>query len=200
MRQFQSFAIVPGAGRSRRMGQSKLLLRVKGRLLIDTVLEAWIDSAITHTIVVVRADDAPLIKQCRQHAVQVVEADPPPREMRDSIEIGLQEVARQFAPRAHDAWIVAPADLPGLTPAAVDEVVSRYDPATPRIVIPCQGGRQGHPVLLPWRAAALFLDASDAGGLDRFLAAQPVERLDAFESPAALVQADLDTPEDLRRL
>jgi molybdenum cofactor cytidylyltransferase len=60
---FRSFAIVPAAGRSARMGAPKLLLPLGDRPVIDWVLAAWTASRVTRTVVVVRADDAPLLER-----------------------------------------------------------------------------------------------------------------------------------------
>ncbi|MCA9238238.1 MAG: NTP transferase domain-containing protein [Planctomycetales bacterium] len=196
---FRSFAIVPAAGRCRRMGASKLLLPMRGATLIDAVLRAWIESAVTQTVVVVRAADVALAERCRRHDVHVVAVDAEPREMRDSLEIGLQYAARRFAPQVDDAWLVAPADLPGLNAKSINAVLARYEPAAPRVVIPLGDGRPGHPVLLPWSEAAAFRSMRGAGGLDCFLRDRPAGKTDAFEPVDGVVRGDLDTPDDLRR-
>ncbi|HMP05911.1 MAG TPA: NTP transferase domain-containing protein, partial [Lacipirellulaceae bacterium] len=67
----RSFAIVPAAGRSVRMGAPKLLLPVAGRPLIDHVLAAWSASRSTRIVVVVRGDDHALATRCRQFPVEL---------------------------------------------------------------------------------------------------------------------------------
>ena len=58
---FRSFAVVPAAGRSERMGAPKLLLPLGDSTVIEHVLAAWTASPVTRTVVVVRADDAELL-------------------------------------------------------------------------------------------------------------------------------------------
>ena len=53
----RTFAIVPAAGHSRRMGQAKLLLPWAVGTVIDSVLQAWTTSSVDRTYIVVRAAD-----------------------------------------------------------------------------------------------------------------------------------------------
>ncbi|QDU89297.1 molybdopterin-guanine dinucleotide biosynthesis protein MobA [Pirellulimonas nuda] len=197
MRSFSSYAIVPAAGRSRRMGSDKLMLAVAGRPLIDSTLRAWTNSAADHVVVVVRGEDQPLRDRCRLAGVEVAAAGADPAEMRDSLEIGLRYVAERFAPEPNDAWLVAPADMPGLGPTAIDLVLAQYDARCPRVIVPRVAGKRGHPVLLPWSAAAAFTRSPPHEGLDAF-----VRRSRALEVPLAGPGAvlDIDTPADYRRL
>jgi molybdenum cofactor cytidylyltransferase len=197
MTEFSSFAIIPAAGRSRRMGTSKLLLEVAGRPLIEHLLQAWVDSAADKVVVVVRKNDAMLIKQCREFQVHVVPTGANPPEMRDSLEIGLQFVADSFAPRSNDAWLVAPADMPGLKPRAIDSVLSQYNPSSPRVLVPQVEGKHGHPALLPWSEAVGFRASPLDEGLNTYVRrSRPLEvRLD----DRGMVD-DVDTPADYRRV
>lgn len=192
------FAIVPAAGRSRRMGAPKLLLQLGGRTVIDTVLKSWIDSCVCETVVVARADDATLLARCRRHDVHLIATESKPIDMRATLIIGLHDIMRRLAPSGDDAWMVAPADLPGLTTSLINAVASRYDPLAPRIVVPCRGGRRGHPVLLPWSAAAPFCAAAGRSGLNEFLRRQPGAALNVIDVGAEPATVDLDTPLDLR--
>ena len=53
----RSFAVIPAAGRSQRMGQPKLLLPWGRTTVIEHVLGVWRASRVTHTVIVVHPDD-----------------------------------------------------------------------------------------------------------------------------------------------
>ena len=89
---FRSFAILPAAGRSARMGSHKLLLPWQGRTLIDHVLDVWKASEVTCTVIVVRADDTRLIDVCRRHDVHLVLPELAPAEMKISVQLALRHI------------------------------------------------------------------------------------------------------------
>jgi len=198
MATYRAFAIVPAAGRSQRMGARKLLLDVGGHAMIDAVLQSWCASAVDSTVVVARADDAELIDRCRRFNILLVATHADPPEMRDSLVIGLGHIERLCHPQATDAWLVAPADLPGLTAAAINEVLSQYDPEKPRIVAASVDGRRRHPVLLPWSEAAAFRSGPAIGGLDYFLSRRSA-MIDNVELDGRAALDDIDAPDDLLR-
>ena len=63
---YRCYAIVPAAGRSRRMGTPKLLLPFRDSVLMDCVLDAWLASRIDAVIVVVRRGDTALRQLCEK--------------------------------------------------------------------------------------------------------------------------------------
>lgn len=190
------FAIVPAAGRSRRMGEPKLLLAWKGSTIIDCVLRAWCDSDVTRVIVVLRKDDQLLASACQQRPIEIVRPDRDPLDMKESIQVGLRHVANIYKPTGHDQWMVAPADLPGLKSELINQLIVQAK-CRDRVTAPRFGGRQGHPVVLPWRLAEEVFTLSQNEGLDRILARQDINFVDL---PAACRVADVDTPAEYERL
>ena len=89
---------------------------------------------------------------------QVVRPESPPAEMKESVRLAL-EFASRCIPAPSDAWLLAPADMPGLTSATIDRVIAAYEADLVRrrpggrIHVPRFRGRQGHPVLFPWSMA-----------------------------------------------
>ena len=65
----RSFALIPAAGHSLRMGQPKLLMPVEGRPLILHMLAAWQASKVERVVVVVRPDDEQLADSRQQPPV-----------------------------------------------------------------------------------------------------------------------------------
>ena len=86
------FALIPAAGRSRRMGTSKLLLPWQGTTVIEHLIGTLTRPGIAAVVIVVRPDDHALQETVqRTHAIIIIPDHEPP-EMRDSVEIGLRAI------------------------------------------------------------------------------------------------------------
>jgi molybdenum cofactor cytidylyltransferase len=191
------FAIVPAAGRSVRMGRPKLLLPWGDATLVEQVLTAWRASRVNSVVVVVHPDDVKVAGLCRRAGAEVVTPRRPPEDMKASVGHALAHIGAQHAPTAADAWLLAPADMPGLSAALIDAVIAAHDAASPRVVVPTSSGRRGHPVLFPWSLAGEVPKLAAAAGLKEL-----VNRHQCVEIawPNASAFADVDTPEDYHRL
>ena len=199
----RTFAIIPAAGHSTRMGTPKLLLPLQGRPLILHTIEAWRRSRIDQVVVVVRPGDTGLAEVvCSANAVLVVPESPPP-DMKASIRAALVRIERDLAPQAQDAFLVAPADMPRLSPLVIDRLMDQHfssDQAS--ILVPTIAGRCGHPVLFPWPCADDVHRLPADAGLNT-LVEQSTPRLIPCEdliSTGEYPFADIDTPEDFRRV
>jgi molybdenum cofactor cytidylyltransferase len=192
-----SFCIVPAAGASVRMGTPKLLLPLRGTTIIEHVLAAWREGGVDRLFLVARAGDGELIARSRGAGAEVIEAAPPPADMKASVQIGLAYVAEHLQPRAEDVWLTAPADLPLLSAEVVRALLAAHDPAAPAVLIASHQGRRGHPILFPWPYAAKVEELAANEGLDRLVArSKPV----LIECGERAVCDDLDTPADYKRL
>jgi molybdenum cofactor cytidylyltransferase len=191
----RSFAIIPAAGKSGRMGTPKLLLPWRGRTVIECVLEAWQQGGVSYCVVVVAADDRRLIELCELAGATVVQPAKRPAEMRDSIALGLQFIQQQWQPTDVEPWLVAPADMPELPAALIAALLQQFD-STGEILVPQSPlGEAGHPICLPWRLADEYLRFT--GTLREF-----IHRHKTHPLPWSLDDtiADLDTPADYLRL
>ena len=193
----RTFAIIPAAGKSRRMGQPKLLLPWHGRMLIDSVLEAWTASDVWQTLVVVRRDDVALRAACERWPVEVVLPDNEPPDMKASLRCGLRYITRRFSPIDSDHWITAPADLPRIGAQLIDRILEMSRKHSDNIVAPKFADRVGHPVLFPWRFATGVFQLGADEGINLLLESESVRYVPL---PAEDRLADVDTPEDYERL
>jgi molybdenum cofactor cytidylyltransferase len=194
-------AIVPAAGRSERMGRPKLILPVGGLSVIAHVTDALRRGGADPVVVVVPPAAVPGASALAAEAARaggcVVVAEPPPADMRASVERGLDHVAQMaIPPRA--AFLLAPADSPGISAELVARIIARAEAEPDAIVIPQAQGRRGHPIALPWSLAAEIRGLPGDVGINALVArhAARVVTLDVAD-PTAL--ADLDTPDDYRR-
>jgi molybdenum cofactor cytidylyltransferase len=196
------FAIIPAAGHSVRMGTPKLLLPLAGKPLVLHAIEAWKRSIVEAIVVVVRAGDRALIDVVRNAGVALVEADPPPADMKASIQAALRHVERQYAPRGDAAFLVAPADMPHLAPAVIDRLIAEHARQGGRILVPTRAGRRGHPVLFPWNLEAKVHALGPEEGLDALVRGPAAVEIACDDLMAGTEQAfaDIDTPEQYRQL
>jgi len=192
----QSFAILPAAGHSARMGAPKLLLPWRGRPVIQHVLAAW-TAAVDCVALVVRADDRELIAACDDLGVDLVRPQPNPQDMKASIQAGLRHLEARYRPRPSDVCLIAPADLPRLSSAAIRCVLDAHDVARPAAIVPVVDGQRGHPILLPWAATTAVHDLQPHETLNSLLKRMPTREAICNDSSAF---QDLDTDEDYARL
>jgi molybdenum cofactor cytidylyltransferase len=194
---FKSFAILPAAGVSRRMGQHKLLLPWRGKSIIEHVLTSWQASRVDHVALVVRPGDERLAAIGHRLGVDIVVPPTDPAEMKESVRLGLAFVVEHYHPRPEDAWLVAPADLPRLTSQVIDRLVAAYRPGSWAAFVAVASGRRGHPLLLPFCRAAEVEVLPPGCGIKSIISAGDVVEVDV---QVAAIHEDLDTPEDYRRL
>jgi molybdenum cofactor cytidylyltransferase len=198
----RTFAVVPAAGHSTRMGEPKLLLPLAGEPLIWHTIRAWQRSQVDQIVVVVRPGDERLAEVvCRAGAILVTPAVPPP-DMKTSIQAALRHIDVQFSPVDADAFLFAPADMPRLSPAIIGALIKRYQHEHQRILVPTITGQRGHPVLFPWPLAAEVHALAENEGLDAIVRSHEPLRVACDEFVAAEEHpfADIDTPQDYRRL
>lgn len=191
------YAIVPAAGRSRRMGQPKLLLPWQGATVIEHVLAQWRQSAVDEVLLVVHREDAELAAVARAAGVEVLVPATPPPEMRDSVQHALAAITTRPDWNEQDVWLLAPADMPTLSATVIDQVLAAHDPQSPAIVVPRHAGKRGHPVLFPGTLAARVSEIPPDQGINVLLQAYPVRYLET--APPSVLQ-DIDTPDEYQAL
>lgn len=194
---FSSYAIVPAAGRSARMGQPKLLLDFRGQTIIETVLDAWLASSVDRTLVVVHPDDHALADVCEKKGATVIVPQEPPPHMKDSVLAGLDYLSSRCQPKPESVWLLAPADMPTLSSRVIDAVLSAHDPEHPRILVATRQKKRGHPVLFPWPLAGEVARLGPEEGLNQLVGRHDVQEVPVSEE---CIHFDVDTPEDYERL
>jgi molybdenum cofactor cytidylyltransferase len=164
-------------------------------------LAAWRQSRVDRVIAVIRPDDEPLADLLRSAGVDLVVPPVAPPDMKASIGFGLAHVAQHHQPGANDSWLVAPADMPGLSARVIDALIAQAAAKPGRVLVPTLAGRRGHPVLLPWPLAAELPLLAEGAGLNQLIDGHDplLVPCDAVEPDAAQAFADIDTPDDLKQ-
>lgn len=189
--------IVLAAGRSRRMGRPKPLLRLDGASFVESVTAALRDGGCD-PVVVVRGDgsdaDAEVQRLARDAGARVVINRHPGSEQIDSLRLALQAL-----PPTSDAAVVAPVDVPLVTAALVARLIARARESGAPITVPVRDGRHGHPVVF---ARAVFPELLTTDGPDGARAVVHAHQHELAEVPAdeSDVLTDVDTRADYERI
>jgi len=179
------------------MGQPKLLLPSGDTTVVEQTIAAWRASRVSRVIVTLHPGDVELRAIVERTGVDLVTADPPPADMKASVAYALEHVAKHYQPDAADVWLLAPADLPTLSAAAIDRLIAAHDCECPRILVAAHEHRRGHPVLFPWSFSAEVERLPADEGINSLLQQSSTDLIEC--GPTALAP-DLDTPQDYQQL
>jgi CTP:molybdopterin cytidylyltransferase MocA len=182
-------AILLAAGSSTRFGGEKLLAPWRGRLLYEHALDPLLASpGIVETLVVVKPGF--VVPPARPRCRFIVNPDHA-EGMGASLRTGVRA-----APAEAEAYLVALADMPRITPALIAFLIACHAVTGKPIVIPVCGGRRGHPVMIGAGLREALLAVSGDVGAREIIHAHP-EWVAQFETDDAAVLFDVDLPADL---
>ncbi len=195
MRSFRIFVIVPGAGLSRRMGKPKLLLPLGSKTVIEHTLDSFRGAGVAASVVVLRPNDVQLAAAISRTDSRMVFADPPPPDMRASVELGLYYLDETFGPDDSDVWVLCPGDCVGVSTELVTELLDRWAKDDADVLVPVYRERRGHPALFRWTLAKRLGNLPEGKGVNS-LRTLPGVRLVQHPVDCDSVLADMDTPDD----
>lgn len=183
--------VVLAAGRSSRMGHAKALTRIGHETALERVVRVAAAAGVPDRVVVVVAEPhAEVVRAAHPHLDVEWVLNPSPEQGRTgSLKRGLARV--ETAARV----LVWPVDHP----LARLDTVRRLLDASSDVVLPEQGGRGGHPLVLAGAALAEARALADDAPLRDVVRRDPgrVARVVVDDEG---VRANLDTPEDLEPL
>lgn len=189
-------AILLAAGQSRRMGAvNKLLADVDGQPMVRHALAA-IEASAAHAVIVVTGHEPEAIREALDgvdvtFAHNGLYADG----LSTSLGAGLLAV-----PSECEAAVVCLGDMPRISPAVIDRLISAYNPVEGRaICVPTRNGKRGNPVLFDRQFFAEVLEiGGDVGA--RHLIGQHEDLVAEVPMDDDAIFLDVDTPEALERL
>jgi CTP:molybdopterin cytidylyltransferase MocA len=185
---------VLAAGGGSRFGGGKLLAKLGGRPIIETVLHNLREASVDEIIVVVGADSQRLREVCERYGVRTVANEEWERGQSTSVLVGLR--ACDVKSRAA---VVLLGDQPFIGAEAVERLLAAFAEGA-KVAVATYGGKRRNPVLFS-REVWPLLEAELAGdeGARSVLRRYP-ELVVEVPCEGAGDPADVDTREDLRRL
>ena len=193
-------AVVPAAGRSRRMGRPKLLLPYGGSTVVGSLVSALVAGGVGEVVLVVASDRGLLARWGRAEGLTVAVNPDPTRGMLSSVRAGIAALGGAAALAARRApLLIAPGDLPALRPATVATLLRRSAAAGAPLAVPVHQGRRGHPLVISPRLVAEIEALDPAVGLRQLLDRHPDDLLGVEVDDPGVVY-DVDTPEDFREV
>jgi molybdenum cofactor cytidylyltransferase len=188
-------AVILAAGRSIRMGRSKLELPWEnGRSIISHVVNVFLRGGASPVLVVSGGMREAIEASLKGMEVDFVyNPDYAKGGMLSSLKVGL----RALETRRIKGALVSPADLPLLLPTTVRRLIQAWEDEKPSIVAPSYEKHRGHPVLISKMESRAIQKLSDDQTLRDFLRQREGEiSYLVVDDPGVLY--DLDTPEDYR--
>lgn len=200
----RALAIVPAAGRSRRMGRAKLLLPYGDDTIIGTLVTNLEDAGVRPVLLVLRPGASELRRWARSRSLPVSNNPEPERGMLSSIHAGIRALGgaarlAQLLTQSRAPLLVTPADFPALRATTVTDLLDHQARSERGLVLPTCGGRRGHPLLIHPRLLAAVDALDPAVGLHAILERHEHE-IETVETDDTGVLRDVDTAEDYRRL
>src|SRR5215470_1338238 len=110
----RSFAVIPAAGQSTRMGRPKLALPLGGRSVLERVVAAVRQAGVGATVVVIGPHVPELVPLAKAAGALPVLLPEPTSDMRATVEHGLRWLEERFQPSPAECWLLLPADHPTL--------------------------------------------------------------------------------------
>lgn len=185
--------VILAAGEARRFGAQKLLAPLGGRPLLQHVIDAANASCLEDVVLVVGPSAGDFLAQLEVGRARVAHNADPARGLASSLQIGLRGLDQNL-----HAALVLLGDVPGVTTALIDELVSRGRETRASAVVSVWRGRRSPPVVLHkslWPAAfALHGDV----GMREVLKDQDVVEFAVTDTLGSL--DDIDTPKDHARV
>ena len=183
-------AIVLAAGKSKRMGSNKLLLKIGGK----TILEHLLDKLSNYETIVVLGHRPEEIKQTiLDHGAKPVYNPRYENGMSTSFQAGLQSIGEEF-----EAVFLILSDTFGFSEDLLDRMLTKMEETGALIVSPVYKGKRGHPVLISNKLFPEFKTMSFSETLKDILSKYESKHM--FVNGDIWTALDLDTPEDYDRL
>jgi CTP:molybdopterin cytidylyltransferase MocA len=189
-------AVILAAGMSRRMGQSKALLRLGAQTVIQRIA-ATAAAGGADPLIVVTGHAPQTIRDALRDQPDIEFVHNPGFDaggMRSSVQVGVAAVAARC-----DAFFLMLLDQPLIKPRTLREMAARWEQRKPPILMPAHHSSHGHPLLIASTGAAEIAALAQDATLHDFVHRHR-SQIDVIEVTDRGVVTDLDTPDDYRAM
>jgi molybdenum cofactor cytidylyltransferase len=190
--------IILAAGASTRFGRPKQLLRLKGRCLIEWVLDAALGSELSRIILVLGYAHQKIrqaLGEKLRHARLQIEVNPHYQKGQShSLRLGLSRVISTFP-----AVMFLLADQPLVDAATINFLLDKFWLAGKDICVPAFQGKRGTPCIFRKNLYPQIMNAMGDVGARHVIGAHP-DRVLEIEIKDPHFFLDIDTPEEFERI
>lgn len=135
--------VILAAGKSTRMKDNKLLLRVNGGTLIENVVKTATRSSADEVVVVLGHEAEKIKERLVRLRCKLVTNRDYMKGQSESVKVGLKATSRNA-----DAVMILPADVALIDAQTINKVADEYRKSRASIVIASHQKQSGHPILL----------------------------------------------------
>lgn len=175
------------------MGTPKQLLSFGDKTVIETVVDALLNSRIDDLIVVLGHERKLIAQQIKEKPLSIVVNSDSNSEMLDSLKCGIREL-----PKTTHAFILALVDQPRLETVTINTLIDSYHESGKKIIIPTHDGRRGHPSLIDSTYLDEILNLTGVDGLKPIVRGHINDTLE-LEVTQDFIINDMDTQEDYKK-
>ena len=190
--------IILAAGASTRYGRPKQLLRLKGRYLIEWVLDAALSSKLNRIVLVLGyAHQKVLLALAEklQHSKLYIEINPEFKKGQShSLRVGLSKVKDDFP-----AVMFLLGDQPMLNSATINILLERFWADDKDVCVPIYRGKRKTPAIFGRRFYTQLMGIKGDMGARQLIDENP-DRVLTVEMDNPLCFLDIDTPQDYENL
>ena len=190
--------IILAAGESTRFGRPKQLLRLKGRYLIEWVLDAALESELSRIILVLgyaHQEIRQALGKKLRHAKLQLEVNPHYQKGQShSLQVGLSRIKTTFP-----AVMFLLADQPLVDAATINCLLDKFGSADKDICVPTFHGKRGNPSIFSQKFYKHIMEIKGDIGARQIIKSHP-ERVLEIEIKNPLFFSDVDTPEDFEKI
>ena len=135
--------IVLAAGKSTRMKENKLLLKLNGETLIEHVVKVAKESSVDEIVVVLGYEATKVKERLAKIACKFAVNENYMKGQSGSVKVGLSAISGNA-----EAVMILPADIALVDPESINRVLEEYKRSKSTIVIASHQQQSGHPILL----------------------------------------------------
>ena len=135
-------AIILAAGESKRMGQSKLLMPLGNKSIIEMTVDNYLTSDVIDVIIIVGNETDEIVSRIDSKGVKIRTNRDYYGGMGTSISAGMHSLDKDY-----DGVMIALGDQPFVDHLTINLLVEAFSVCTEGVVVPLFRGRRGHPIV-----------------------------------------------------
>ena len=180
-------AIILAAGYSRRMGKNKLLLKHRGKSMIEHTIETILLCGFSEVILVAREEE--IIEIGSRNGLKVIKNENAVKGISESIKLGVVQA------EGTEGYMFFTADQPFLDSDTIKGLTKKFTENSAYIIVPRCDGKRGSPVIFPYIFKKDFLKLEgDVGG--KVIINKNLDKVKFLEIEDITKLVDIDTNEN----